>query len=51
MKVSTPMNTAIEPSIMKNHLQGYRPVFSRVRVTETPYAMRPLKAPEIVAAA
>jgi hypothetical protein len=45
MKVSTPMNTAIEPSIMKNHLQGYRPVFSRVRVTET------LKAPEIVAAA
>lgn len=45
-----PTNKAMDPSMMNSHLHGSRPVLSKVSVVCTPYAMRPLKAPEMVAA-
>jgi len=45
-----PTLMARTPSILKSHRQGKRPVALAVRLFVMPYEIRPLKAPEIVAA-
>jgi hypothetical protein len=49
-QVRTPTDTAMTPSMINSHRQGERPVALAVRLLWMPYEIKPLKAPEIVAA-
>ena len=50
MKTNMPTATAIKPSIINSHRHGSLPVASNVKLLPMEYEMRPLKAPEKVAA-
>lgn len=49
-QIARPTAIAMLPSMINNHLQEVLPVVSAVSDIPTPYAMRPLNAPDMVAA-